>query len=73
MEFAVPQQSFRSHVAPSAHRCRVCRETALIFQRRHVSPERWGEPVVTEFYDCDCCDTRYSYSPASATWRRLTN
>jgi len=72
MEFAVRQVSARSHRAPSSHRCTVCHEAALVLQRRHVSPERWGEPLVTEFYECDCCDTRYTYSPAEDRWKRMT-
>jgi len=72
MEFAVRQLSSRPGGAPSTHRCPVCRETALMLERRHVSPERWGEPVVTEFYECDCCDTRYAFSPGDARLRRLT-
>jgi hypothetical protein len=72
MEFAVPQVSFRTLRAPSTRRCTVCHEAALLLERRHVSPERWGKPVVTEFYECDCCDTRYAYSPADERWRRLT-
>jgi uncharacterized protein with PIN domain len=71
MDFAVRQQSFRTRVTPSSHRCPQCREQALMLQRRHVSPERLGEPLVTEFYDCDCCDARYKYSPAENRWREL--
>lgn len=72
MEFAVRQMSERAHHAPSAQRCTVCCEHALMLQRRHVSPARWGDAVVTEFYECDCCDTRYAFSPADKRWRRLT-
>jgi hypothetical protein len=50
----------------------VCHETALVLERRHVSPERLGKAVVTEYYECDCCDTRYTYSPAHNRWRRLS-
>jgi hypothetical protein len=72
MEFAVRQSSPRTLKAPSTRRCAMCHETALLLERRHVSPERWGKAVVTEFYECDCCDTRYAYSPAEDRWRRLT-
>jgi hypothetical protein len=41
----------------------------LIMRRRHVSSPGWGEPVVTEYYECDYCETRYSYSPASGEWK----
>jgi hypothetical protein len=65
MEFAV-RQSSTSHglKSASAQRCSVCFERALVLHRRHVSPERWGEPVVTEFYEW--------YSPKDQRWRRLT-
>jgi hypothetical protein len=43
-----------------------------MLQHRHVSPARLGEPLVTEFYDCDCCDARVKYSPAANTWRVVT-
>lgn len=72
MEFAVRQVSDRSVRAPSAQRCVVCHQSALMLQRSHTSPERWGPPVVTEFYECDCCDTRYAYTPADRQWRRVT-
>lgn len=71
MEFAPRQQSFRARVTPSSHRCPQCRENALMLQRRHVSPARLGEPLVTEFYDCDCCDAQFKYSPAIDSWRPL--
>jgi hypothetical protein len=70
MEFAVRQSSSRAFRAPT-HRCTTCHETALALERRHVSPEKWGPPVVTEFYECDSCDARYAYSPADDRWRRL--
>jgi hypothetical protein len=40
-------------------------------KRRHVSAPGWGEQVVTEYYDCDYCDARYSYSPAENRWKLL--
>ena len=69
MEFAVRQPAGRARVAPSTHRCPQCHEQALMLQRRHVSPARLGEPLVTEFYDCDCCDASYKFSPAENRWR----
>jgi uncharacterized protein with PIN domain len=69
MEFAVRHQTGRARVAPSSHRCPQCHEAALMLQRRHESPARLGQPLVTEFYDCDCCDARYKYSPAENRWR----
>lgn len=40
-------------------------------RRRHVSPPGWGPPILTEYYDCDYCETRYSYSPAEQRWKIL--
>ena len=40
-----------------------------MLQRRHVSPARLGEPLVTEYYECDSCDARYKYSPAQDRWQ----
>jgi C4-type Zn-finger protein len=74
MEFAVRQQPLfggaRSH-ATSEHRCPQCREDALVLQRRHVSPPQFGPTTVTEYYDCDYCDARFQYSPASHRWRPI--
>ena len=39
--------------------------------RRHVSPPQWGDPVVTEYYDCDYCEARFSYSPAQNRWKPI--
>jgi hypothetical protein len=72
MEFAVRSQAGRVRVVPSPHRCPQCRELALMLQHRHVSPARLGEPLVTEFYDCDSCDASFKYSPAADTWRILS-
>ena len=73
MEFAVRQSNARARVTPSTHRCPQCRQLALMLQRRHVSPDRLGEPLVTEFYDCDCCDARYKFSPLENKWRELSS
>jgi hypothetical protein len=40
-------------------------------RNRHVSAAGWGEPVVTEYYECDFCEAHYSYSPATNRWKRL--
>ena len=53
------------------HRCPQCRESALMLQRRHVSPARLGEPLVTEYYECQSCDAGYKYSPADGRWRAI--
>lgn len=68
MEFAVRQSQ---PVSQAAHvqTCPQCRERSLVMQRRHVSPPRLGTALVTEYYDCDCCDARYQYSPASGRWK----
>jgi hypothetical protein len=34
-----------------------------------VSPARLGPPMVTEYYECECCDSRYQYSPATDRWK----
>ena len=72
MEFAVQRQSLRVRVVPSSRRCPQCHEVALMLQRRHVSPARLGEPLVTEFYECDYCDASYKYSPAENRWRAIS-
>jgi hypothetical protein len=53
-------------------RCLECRTEALVMRRRHMSPPGWGEPVITEYYDCDYCEAQYSYSPATRRWKRIT-
>jgi hypothetical protein len=59
----------RTTVTAVGHRCPQCREQALVLHRRHVSPPRLGAMLVTEYYDCDCCDARYQFSPADNRWR----
>jgi uncharacterized protein with PIN domain len=73
MKFPVRRPLVRPKVTPSSHRCPQCRELALTLQRRHVSPARLGEPLVTEYYDCDSCDARYKYSPAQDRWQAMGN
>ncbi len=72
MEFAARHNASRARSTTPSHRCPQCREVALTLQRRHVSPARLGEPLVTEFYDCDCCDASFKYSPAVDQWRILS-
>lgn len=72
MEFAVRQQPVLSSGKSNAdgtHRCPQCRENALVLDRRHESPVRLGTSLVTEYYDCDYCDARYQYTPATNRWR----
>jgi hypothetical protein len=72
MDFAVRQVTQeRNTSTTAAHRCPQCREQALVLHRRHVSPPRLGAALVTEFYDCDCCDARYQFSPADNRWRPI--
>ena len=71
MDFGVRQEGPGGRGNAQTHRCPQCREVALTLQRRHVSPERLGKPLVTEFYDCDSCDARYKYSPADNRWRPI--
>jgi hypothetical protein len=71
MEFAVRPSAGASATRPTTtvHACPQCRVAALVLQRRHVSPPRLGPTLVTEYYDCDCCDARFQYSPADNRWR----
>ena len=72
MEIAVRQSgSDISRSVHPSHRCPQCRVDALIMRRRHVSSPGWGEPRLTEYYDCDYCEARYSYSPADRRWKLL--
>jgi hypothetical protein len=72
MEIAVRHSnSDRQHGRTSALRCPQCRTEALVMQRRHVSPARWGAPVVTEYYDCDYCEASYQFSPAENRWKPI--
>jgi hypothetical protein len=69
MEFAVRHAS--EPRTGAAHRCPQCREMALMLERRHVSPTRLGSTLITEYWDCDCCDARYQFSPAENRWRPI--
>jgi hypothetical protein len=71
MDFAVRPGSGSSgkRGATAAHKCPQCREQTLVLQRRHVSPPQLGPEMVTEYYECDCCDARYQYSPADDRWK----
>ena len=60
-----------SKVPSDGHRCPQCRESALMLQRRHVSPARLGAPLVTEYYECQSCDASYKYSPADGRWQAI--
>jgi hypothetical protein len=72
MEIAVRQSNpDPDRSTRTTHRCPQCRVEALVMRRRHVSSPGWGEPVLTEYYDCDYCDARFSYSPAERRWKIL--
>lgn len=72
MHFAVRQSvASASREALTSHPCPQCRQEALVLTRRYVSPPRLGASMVTEYYDCDCCDARYQYSPADNRWRPI--
>ena len=74
MEIAVRQSdSDHTRNSRSSHRCPQCHVDALIMRRRHVSSPAWGEPLLTEYYDCDYCDARYSYSPVERRWKVLAS
>ena len=55
----------------TARRCPQCRVEALALNRRHVSPDRLGQAIVTEYYACDFCDAEFQYSPAAERWKPL--
>jgi hypothetical protein len=72
MEIPVrPSSPGAPRVTHPSHQCPQCRTEALIMRNRHVSAAGWGEPVVTEYYECDFCEAHYSYSPATHRWKRL--
>jgi hypothetical protein len=72
MEIAVRQSSLeRSRAGHDVKKCPQCRAEALVMLRRHVSPPRWGTPVVTEYYDCEYCEASYQFSPADNRWRPI--
>jgi hypothetical protein len=57
--------------ALTGHRCAHCRED-LALVRTHVSPERLGTPVTTEFYQCRACDSGYAHTVATGSWKPWT-
>ena len=72
MDFGV-RHSTPQRSADTNHPCPQCRQPALVMSKRHVSPTRLGDELVTEYYDCDCCDARYTYSPADKRWKPLSS
>jgi hypothetical protein len=71
MDFSIKHTFDREHASGEARPCPQCRTEALVLNRRHVSPERLGTPLVTEYYECECCDARYQYSPADDRWKPI--
>jgi hypothetical protein len=73
MEIAVRQSSSPAgpRIPTASHRCPQCHTEALVMNRRHVSPPQWGDPVVTEYYDCDYCEAQFTYSPAQNRWKPI--
>jgi hypothetical protein len=72
MDFASRHRTSTNSSQPTAsHRCPQCRLDALVLNRRHVSPERLGTPLVTEYYECNYCDAKFQYSPAEDKWKPL--
>jgi hypothetical protein len=69
MDFSIRHSFDKERAVGTTRQCPQCRADALILLRRHVSPPRLGAPLVTEYYECDCCDSRYKYSPATDRWR----
>ena len=69
MDFSIKHTFDRARASGEARLCPQCRTEALVLHRRHVSPARLGTPLVTEFYECECCDASYQYSPADNRWK----
>ena len=69
MDFTIRHTFEKVRAVGEARQCPQCRTDALILLRRHVSPARLGTPLVTEYYECECCDSQYQYSPATDRWR----
>ena len=69
MDFSIRHTFEKVRAAGGARQCPQCRADALVLLQRHVSPPRLGAPLVTEYYECEACDARYQYSPATDRWR----
>ena len=68
MDFSIRHTFEKGRAVGEVRRCPQCRTDALILLRRHVSPPRLGAPLVTEYYEWDCCEYQYQYSPATVLW-----
>ena len=71
MDFTIRHTFEKARNIGEARQCPRCRTAALILLRRHVSPARLGPALVTEYYECDCCDSQYQYSPAEDRWKPI--
>ena len=69
MDFSIRHTFEKTRKTGQARQCPQCRTDALILLRRHVSPARLGTPLVTEYYECECCDSQYQYSPDTDRWK----
>jgi hypothetical protein len=69
MDFSIRHTFDKVRAVGEARQCPQCRAEALVLLKRHVSPPRLGAALVTEYYECGCCDARYQYSPATGQWR----
>ena len=71
MDFSIRHTFEKTRASGEARQCPQCRTEALILLRRHVSPARLGPPLVTEYYECECCESQYQYSPADNRWKPI--
>jgi uncharacterized protein with PIN domain len=71
MDFSIRHTFEKGRTIGEVRRCPQCRADALILLRRHVSPPRLGAPIVTEYYECECCESQYQYSPATNRWKPI--
>jgi hypothetical protein len=72
MDFTIRHTFEKTRKTGEARQCPQCRTDALVLLRRHVSPARLGTPLVTEYYECNCCDSQYQYSPATDRWKPVS-
>ena len=71
MDFSIRHTFEKGRAVGELRRCPQCRTDALMLLRRHVSPPHLGPPTVTEYYECECCDSQYQYSPATDRWKPI--
>ena len=71
MDFSIRHTFEKGRAVGEVRRCPQCRTDALILLRRHVSPPRLGPSLVTEYYECECCESQYQYSPATDRWKPI--